>query len=111
MIFHLIDNSIVPDTQPQNPFLPAERLYSPWAGVMDQGVDPWLEATLHLGGESSEVALRSWSEDDTISRSLQLKPQVRFDLLPGDRSLFPGLRQRGAGIVQVHAVLQGLEQR
>ncbi len=97
--FHLIDNSIVPDTHPQKPFLSAERLHSPRAGVVGQGVDPWFETTLHLWGESPEVALRSWSEDDTIGRSLQLKPQVRLDLLPGNRPLLPGLRQRGTGIV------------
>ncbi len=73
VIFHLIDNSIVP-TQQQEPFLSAERLYSPRAGVVGQGVDPWLEATLHLWGKSPEVALCSWSEDDTITQGLQLKP-------------------------------------
>ncbi len=110
VIFHLIDNSIVPDTQPQKPFLSAECLHSPRAWVVGQGVDPWLEATLHLWGESPEVALCSWSENDTIGRGLQLKPQVRLDLLPGNRPLLPGLRQRRAGIVQVDAVLQGLDQ-
>lgn len=39
---YLVDNPIVTDTQPKEPFFPAESLHSPWARVVGQGVDPWL---------------------------------------------------------------------
>jgi hypothetical protein len=75
--FHLKDNAVVPDTKPEQPFLSAEGFHSPRPRVVGQGSIRGLRAALHLRGESPQIALRSWSEDDGVDRSLQLEPQIR----------------------------------
>ncbi len=84
--------------------MPAEGLYASRMRVVGQSLNAWLQAALNFRGESAEVTFRSRGEDDAIDTSFQLQPQLCLDLLPGDRAFLPGLRQRGAGIIEVQAV-------
>jgi hypothetical protein len=72
--FHLIDNPIVPDTQPEEPILPTEDLDPPRTRIVGQGVDTRFEAALDFRGESAEVTHRPRGEDDAIDTGLQLQP-------------------------------------
>jgi len=69
-----VDNSIVPDTQPEEPTLPTEDLDPPRTRIVGQGVDTWFEAALDFRGESAEVTHRPWGEDDAMDTGLQLQP-------------------------------------
>jgi len=107
----LVDNPVVPDTQPKKSFSSAQGRRSPRARVMGQSVNPRLEAALNIRGESAEVPFRSRGEDDAVDAGRQLQPQFCLDLLPGNRALLPGLCQCGTGVVQIQALLQRLQER
>lgn len=68
----------------------------PW--VLGKTINVWIQSLLDLSGKASQVAPRPGSQLNAVRHTALRKPQLRFDLLPGDRSLLLGFLQSLAGV-------------